>query len=60
MTFEQATSTIKNHARRREINIGEKKGILKTVLSMLQEGIDISLITKITVLTEQQIREYQK
>ena len=27
---------------------------------MLQEGIDMSLIIKITGLTEQQIREYQK
>lgn len=72
MTFEQATSAIKNHARQRGIEIGEKKGIkigekqgekrgiLKTAISMLQEGIDISTITKITGLTEKQIEEYQK
>lgn len=52
MTFEQATAGF----RREGIEIGEKRGKLKTALSMLQEGLEISLIEKVTGLTEKQIR----
>ncbi len=55
MTFEQATAGF----RREGIEIGEKRGEkigkLKTALSMLQEGLEISLIKKVTGLTEKQI-----
>jgi len=37
------------------IEIGEKRGIMKTALSMLQEGLDLSLIRKVTGLTEAEI-----
>ncbi len=34
---------------------GEKRGIMKIALSMLQEGLDLSLIRKVTGLTEAEI-----
>ncbi len=39
---------------------GEKRGIMKTALSMLQEGLDLSLIKKITGLTETEILRIDK
>lgn len=60
MTFEQATAGFL----REGIEIGEKRGEkrekLKTALSMLQEGLEISLIKKVTGLTEKQIINSEK
>lgn len=68
MTFEQATAGF----RREGIEIGEKRGEkrgqkrgekigkLKIALSMLQEGLDMSLIKKVTGLTEKQIINSEK
>lgn len=37
---------------------GQKLGVLKTAFSMLQEGIDVSLIKKITGLSEKEILDF--
>lgn len=58
MSFEQATSMIKYNAEQR----GEQRGIitgkLETAVSMLKEGLEMSLIKKITGLSEKQIEKY--
>ncbi|MCI9233771.1 MAG: hypothetical protein HFH08_04135 [Bacilli bacterium] len=70
-TFEFETSGLREEAKRiglkegREEGIREgrkegiREGLMKTALSMLQEGLDLSLIKKVTGLTEQQILNIQ-
>ncbi|MCI9234014.1 MAG: hypothetical protein HFH08_05415 [Bacilli bacterium] len=38
---------------------GEERGVMKTTLSMLQEGLDLSLIERITGLSEKEILNLQ-
>lgn len=53
MTFEQATAGIRRDA----LETGRKEGIIATAISMLKEGIELSLIKKVTGLTEKEILE---
>jgi len=58
-THEDDLKLMKEISYRKGIETGKKKGkklgILKTAFSMLQEGIDISLIKKVTGLSEKEI-----
>lgn len=56
MTFEQATAGIRRDA----FEKGEKKGILKTAISMLKKGTDLAFIKEVTGLTEKEILEGEK
>ncbi len=68
MTFEQATAGFFREGlevgRQDGIRIGEKQGKkegkLETAISMLKEGLEMSLIEKVTGLTEDQILNYEK
>lgn len=61
-THEDDLKLMKEISYRKGIEAGEKKGkklgILKTAFSMLQEGIDISLIKKVTGLSEKEILDF--
>lgn len=61
-THEDDLKLMKEISYRKGIETGEKKGkklgILKTAFSMLQEGIDISLIKKVTGLSEKEILDF--
>ena len=58
-THEDDLNLMKEVSYREGVEIGEEKGkklgILKTAFSMLQEGMDISIIKKVTGLTEKEI-----
>lgn len=62
-TFEFEISGLREEAKRIGLmegrEEGKKEGLMKTALSMLQEGLDLSLIKKVTGLTEQQILNIQ-
>lgn len=49
----------KKQGKKQGEKIGEKQGIMKTTLSMLQEGLDLSLIERITGLSEKEILNLQ-
>ncbi|OMG46671.1 hypothetical protein BK140_26030 [Paenibacillus macerans] len=42
------------------IAVGVEKGIEKTALNMLREGMEISLVAKVTGLTEEQVVKLKK
>ena len=44
--------------KKRGISIGEKRGKIKLAKDLLNAGVDISLITKFTGFSEQQIKNY--
>lgn len=60
MTFEQATAGFFREGKEKGIEIGEKKGKLETAFSMLKEGLDLSLIQRVTGLTKKEILNVEK